>query len=338
MTNVRRSQSNPNGPEMPFRVDQRLTALFQRLSSAISFLIPNLHLWEAVMKPREDQRPKTASSPHRIPPIEISPGTCWLSDSQQAPNPEVGIPTFTVLNEYLHDPSVEHSSCGFCGLQPLLTPPPGVHRLSGPSALPKPSLRGGAGATSDLKDTDRLSQTLYWLAGGTGKKQITVASWKTQRAKQRMGGLVGMAVYGKRVGTAYANETQVDNATSEAAAAVAKGRTGNLERIGIYSDSPKDSLKSVKSPSSKASSVSEAGTSSPCSSVRTATAAWATVAPGGDEATKEVTHGSVPEEVAAVVLQNQSGEDAPQDPVAEDLGDAGVDDVAQEQAMDAEGS
>jgi hypothetical protein len=61
---------------------------------------------------------------------------------------------------------------------------------------PFPSLRGGAGSAS------RLPPTLYWLAGGRGKP-ITVSSWKSQRGKKRMGGLLGMAVFGKKAGTLY---------------------------------------------------------------------------------------------------------------------------------------
>ncbi|KAH8725769.1 hypothetical protein GQ44DRAFT_615152 [Phaeosphaeriaceae sp. PMI808] len=57
-------------------------------------------------------------------------------------------------------------------------------------------LRGGA------REDERLSATLYWLAGGRGKA-VTVGGWKKMRGKKRMGGLIGMAVHGVRAGVEY---------------------------------------------------------------------------------------------------------------------------------------
>lgn len=58
-----------------------------------------------------------------------------------------------------------------------------------------PTLRGGA---SD-SDTQRLPPTLYWLAGGKGRRPVTVKAWKQQKGqKKRFGGLLGMAVWGRK--------------------------------------------------------------------------------------------------------------------------------------------
>ncbi|KAF2252199.1 hypothetical protein BU26DRAFT_252673 [Trematosphaeria pertusa] len=68
-----------------------------------------------------------------------------------------------------------------------------------------PCLRGGGAPT--FEDTDPLPLSLWWLAGGRGKKPITVAQWNSQKPKKRMGGLLGMAVFGLKAGTPYqANE------------------------------------------------------------------------------------------------------------------------------------
>jgi hypothetical protein len=68
-----------------------------------------------------------------------------------------------------------------------------------PQSPPVPNLRGGAGSTSPWKNTDRLPPTLYWLAGGRGKP-LKVGSWKKQKPKKRMGGLLGMTLYGHKAG------------------------------------------------------------------------------------------------------------------------------------------
>ena len=65
-----------------------------------------------------------------------------------------------------------------------------------------PTLRGGASSTSTLSDPDALPPNLFWLAGGRGTT-ITTGSWKRQKPKKRMGGLLGKLVYGMHAGTVY---------------------------------------------------------------------------------------------------------------------------------------
>lgn len=68
---------------------------------------------------------------------------------------------------------------------------------------PFPHLRGGADSP------DKIPPTLFWLAGGTGRKPISFSGWKQSRPKQRMGGLFGMAVFGDK----YRQEYQVGAST-----------------------------------------------------------------------------------------------------------------------------
>jgi hypothetical protein len=59
-----------------------------------------------------------------------------------------------------------------------------------------PTLRGGSGSAV------RLSPTLYWLAGGRGQP-VKTSSWKKQKEKKRVGGWLGMALYGVKAGMEY---------------------------------------------------------------------------------------------------------------------------------------
>ncbi|CBX96534.1 hypothetical protein IAQ61_005599 [Plenodomus lingam] len=84
-------------------------------------------------------------------------------------------------------------------LQGRRTQPPGHDIIP----WPFPGLRGGAGSrSSTFSSTDRLPPTLFWLSGGKGRP-MTVAGWRRLRSKKRMGGLVGMAVFGRRAGVEY---------------------------------------------------------------------------------------------------------------------------------------
>lgn len=67
---------------------------------------------------------------------------------------------------------------------------------------PSPQLRGGA------ESPDKIPPTLSWLAGGTGRKPISFSGWKQSRPKQRMGGLVGMTVFGDKYGQEYKVEAK----------------------------------------------------------------------------------------------------------------------------------
>ena len=66
-----------------------------------------------------------------------------------------------------------------------------------------PHLRGGA------ESPERTPPSLYWLAGGTGKKPVSIEGWKQSRPKQRMGGLLGMAVFGSKYGQEFKVQANV---------------------------------------------------------------------------------------------------------------------------------
>jgi hypothetical protein len=75
-----------------------------------------------------------------------------------------------------------------------------------PQDGPLPHLRGGAGSPGPA---DKVPATLFYLAGGRGSP-ITLSSWNKQKPKTRMGGLLGMAVYGRKAGTAYGGESNMN--------------------------------------------------------------------------------------------------------------------------------
>ncbi|KAF1847033.1 uncharacterized protein K460DRAFT_413841 [Cucurbitaria berberidis CBS 394.84] len=127
--------------------------------------------------------------------------------------------------------------------KPGISKSPSLNNLS-------PHLRGGAGSSSCLLDTDRLPPTLCWLAGGRGKRPYTVASWKKGRPKKRAGGLLGMAMYGVRAGMDYAKEgdggDQVTAAGESKAGSVKEGTDG-MESVEDSSKSPASHLSSSSS-------------------------------------------------------------------------------------------
>jgi hypothetical protein len=66
-----------------------------------------------------------------------------------------------------------------------------------------PHLRGGGGEPS------RVPASLLYLAGSTRRKpgkSISTAEWNSMKPKRRMGGLLGMAVYGSKAGKDYIPE------------------------------------------------------------------------------------------------------------------------------------
>lgn len=66
-----------------------------------------------------------------------------------------------------------------------------------------PHLRGGGGEPS------RVPASLLYLAGSTRRKpgkSISTAEWNSMKPKRRMGGLLGMAVYGSKAGKHYIPE------------------------------------------------------------------------------------------------------------------------------------
>ncbi|KAF2258519.1 hypothetical protein CC78DRAFT_549061 [Lojkania enalia] len=56
--------------------------------------------------------------------------------------------------------------------------------------------------TANDRDEERVLGMLYRLAGGTGKP-VTRRQWACTKPKKRIGGLLGLVMYGDKVGTAY---------------------------------------------------------------------------------------------------------------------------------------
>lgn len=99
------------------------------------------------------------------------------------------------------------------------------------------SLRGGAGSPPFFGE-QKLSPTLYWLAGGTGVP-ISVSGWRKHRPKKRMDGLLGMVMHGRRAGMAYGEGGNGGNVSP----AVADGS----EPCSVGTSVDKDSAASIKS-------------------------------------------------------------------------------------------
>lgn len=84
------------------------------------------------------------------------------------------------------------------------TPPPSY----APQDPQSPILRLRGGASSP----PRLPPTLYFLAGGTGRRPISIRTWKQQRGTRRMGEFLRIAVYGMRARKAWNDdEDKEDN-------------------------------------------------------------------------------------------------------------------------------
>ncbi|KAH7083739.1 hypothetical protein FB567DRAFT_447230 [Paraphoma chrysanthemicola] len=98
-----------------------------------------------------------------------------------------------------------------------------------------------------LSDADRVPEGLYWLAGGRGRP-ITVASWKSQRPKKRMGGLLGMLVFGHKAGVAYETNGNNDKCVRSEKGSMRSMR-GELEvgSVAVRSESSDVGRESVKS-------------------------------------------------------------------------------------------
>lgn len=106
-----------------------------------------------------------------------------------------------------------------------------------------PHLRGGAGSQQ------RTPPTLFWLAGGTGRKSISFSGWKKSRPKQRMGGLFGMAVFGDRHGQDYETPTSSgagveDDCSSSAKVTVESMVAAEEEEVKGCTDASKPESKS----------------------------------------------------------------------------------------------
>lgn len=125
-----------------------------------------------------------------------------------------GIPPVTTFVTTIQGPPKRPSSKRFSSLShPELFNRRPKSPINQPSPLtpsqvlipPFPHLRGGA------ESPDSIPPTLFRLAGGTGRP-ISLTSWKQLRPRQILGGLLGMAVFGKHYGKVYGggdNEEEV---------------------------------------------------------------------------------------------------------------------------------
>lgn len=137
-----------------------------------------------------------------------------------SPNPPHLVPAIpTISTNALSTPSCLHTT---------LTLDPSTPNLSTSSPHPLPRLRGGSGT---LKDSDNLPQALFYLAGGLGPAS-TAGQWRKQRPKKRMGGLLGMAIFGSKAGTAYDGENEEVSTTSSSFSSGSSGILGKVEREG----------------------------------------------------------------------------------------------------------
>ncbi|KAJ4356638.1 uncharacterized protein N0V89_004674 [Didymosphaeria variabile] len=78
-----------------------------------------------------------------------------------------------------------------------------------------PHLRGGGNQSREPK---RIPASLFYLAGATGRKPeetITVDAWNKMKPKKRMGGLLGMAVFGNKGGKPYNPEKRDQEVQTE---------------------------------------------------------------------------------------------------------------------------
>lgn len=121
---------------------------------------------------------------------------------------------------------------------------------------PFPQLRGGA------ESPGKVPPTLYWLAGGTGRKAISFSGWKQSRPKQRMGGLFGMAVFGDRYGQEHKVEAKVvvdGEVECSASVKVTVGDTVGVKEAegGVAASSSSSGSTSSSSAPSKAESAKE---------------------------------------------------------------------------------
>jgi hypothetical protein len=79
-----------------------------------------------------------------------------------------------------------------------------------------PRLRGGGGKPD--RKAQRIPASLFYLASATGRKpdeSITVDAWNSMKPKKRMGGLLGMAVYGYKGGKSYVPKTRDQEVQTE---------------------------------------------------------------------------------------------------------------------------
>ncbi|KAF2790003.1 hypothetical protein K505DRAFT_365130 [Melanomma pulvis-pyrius CBS 109.77] len=137
---------------------------------------------------------------------------------------------------------------------------------------PIPSLRGGSGGLRDrLQDSDVLPSGLWYLAGGT-EAPITVRQWRRQRPKRRMGGLLGMAIFGRRAGMAYEDTEEGEGVVSGGTEGGRSSSSSSLKSSTSSSSKPKSTAASSKSNSSSPSNSSTSRSATKASKVRSSKA------------------------------------------------------------------
>ncbi|OAG02855.1 uncharacterized protein CC84DRAFT_1219798 [Paraphaeosphaeria sporulosa] len=104
-----------------------------------------------------------------------------------------------------------------------------------------PRLRGGG-----KPKRNRIPASLFYMAGATGRRpneSITVDAWNSMKPKKRMGGLLGMAMYGYKSGKSYVPETRDQEVQTDAEPEAAALVTVD---VGISDESPAvDSARAV---------------------------------------------------------------------------------------------
>lgn len=144
--------------------------------------------------------PTTRSPPPPLATLPIPPTTAFTTTISGPPIPK------------------RHSSCRLSALNfPSVYPRRPDSPINQPCPItqaqflnpPIPHLRGGAGLPSPSVDpADKIPPTIFYLAGGT-RKPITFRGWAQNRPKKRSGGLLGMAVFGRRYGREYEGDRNV---------------------------------------------------------------------------------------------------------------------------------
>jgi hypothetical protein len=143
---------------------------------------------------------------------------------------------------------------------------------------------------------------LFWLAGGKGNP-TTTASWKSQKPRKRMSGLLGMALYGLDAGTEYG--TRKDTRDSGAGTGLQENHSVAPKANKPAVKEKAESVMSNKTHSSSSSSSSKRSSRSHSTrSLESSKSAAVT-----SETQREAPLGSVPEEEEAAAAADVPASD-----------------------------
>lgn len=255
---------------------------------------PNLSVTNTLPPPAAERSARAPGTHHSVQHTHSAPSHISTCIRAHSPSPRF-CSTVTQL-------------CPRTAQQPL-TPPVST------STPPIPSLRGGAGSAS-WADSDRLPPKLYWLAGGRGRP-ITVGSWKQQRGKTRMGGILGMVVSGARAGMEYEKDKHVsDTASVEGGAGSVKSGKSSSKRGRSTATSSRSSGRTRMRSNGSGLDTGSRGSSSRISRSSSATSVPAAVAVVRDRTTTPASNGGIAEEAALPEPVDEVGQTP--EPVAED--------------------